>query len=98
MKMSDYSERVLKPRQSSLLQQRTKRHYSMAGETWRLTQGFPVGVSKLKLIITTVTCSRTQNVLFCLFFLQLKISQVTFIYLYYKSLTSSLIHCSLYSQ
>ncbi|CAM4730892.1 unnamed protein product [Leuciscus chuanchicus] len=42
-KMSDYSERVLKPRQNSLLQQRTERHYSMTGETWRLTQGFPVG-------------------------------------------------------
>lgn len=42
-KMSDYSERVLKPRQNSLLQQKTERHYSMTGETWRLTQGFPVG-------------------------------------------------------
>ncbi|KAK7126248.1 hypothetical protein R3I93_021584 [Phoxinus phoxinus] len=42
-KMSDYSERVLKPRQSSLLQQKVERHYSMTGESWRLTQGFPVG-------------------------------------------------------
>ncbi|XP_077099545.1 UBX domain-containing protein 8 isoform X2 [Siphateles boraxobius] len=42
-KMADYSERVLKPRQNSLLQQKMERHYNMAGETWRLTQGFPVG-------------------------------------------------------
>ncbi|XP_056121558.1 UBX domain-containing protein 8 isoform X2 [Rhinichthys klamathensis goyatoka] len=42
-KMTDYSERVLKPRQNSLLQRKTERHHSMAGEAWRLTQGFPVG-------------------------------------------------------
>ncbi|KAG1970921.1 UBX domain-containing protein [Pimephales promelas] len=42
-KMTDYSERVLKPRQNSLLQRKTERQHSMAGEAWRLTQGFPVG-------------------------------------------------------
>ncbi|XP_067254540.1 UBX domain-containing protein 8 [Chanodichthys erythropterus] len=42
-KMSDYAERVLKPRQNSLLQQKMERHHRLTGETWKLSQGFPVG-------------------------------------------------------
>lgn len=42
-KMSDYAENVLKPRQNSLLQQKTERYYRMTGETWKLSPGLPVG-------------------------------------------------------
>ncbi|XP_067290182.1 UBX domain-containing protein 8 [Pseudorasbora parva] len=42
-KMSDYAESVLKPRQNLLLQQKMERYHRMTGETWRLTEGFPVG-------------------------------------------------------
>lgn len=63
MKMSDYAESVLKPRQNSLLQQKMERHHRLTGETWKLSQGFPVGVSKL--IITSATCCSTGNAFFC---------------------------------
>lgn len=53
MKTSDYAESVLKPRQNLLLQQKMERYHRMAGETWKLSQGFPVGVSEL--IITSAS-------------------------------------------
>ncbi|XP_043105972.1 UBX domain-containing protein 8 [Puntigrus tetrazona] len=42
-KISDYAESVIKPRQASLLQQRMEKYYRIKGETWKLSQGFPVG-------------------------------------------------------
>uniref|UniRef100_A0A9J7ZJZ2 UBX domain protein 8 n=1 Tax=Cyprinus carpio carpio TaxID=630221 RepID=A0A9J7ZJZ2_CYPCA len=42
-KTSDYAESVIKPRQNVLLQQRMERYHRMTGETWKLSQGFPVG-------------------------------------------------------
>ncbi|RXN11842.1 UBX domain-containing 8 [Labeo rohita] len=42
-KTSDYAESVLKPRQNLLLQQKMERYHRMTGETWKLSQGFPVG-------------------------------------------------------
>ncbi|KAG9353608.1 hypothetical protein JZ751_011729 [Albula glossodonta] len=40
---NSYQESVLRPRQESKLRQREERFYRMTGESWKLTQGQPLG-------------------------------------------------------
>ncbi|KAI1905331.1 hypothetical protein AGOR_G00014990 [Albula goreensis] len=42
-KANSYQESVLRPRQESKLKQREERFYRMTGESWKLTQGQPLG-------------------------------------------------------